>query len=551
MKRNWFTKTIASVSCLAMLVGCGSGGGNSESGTKAVTVNLGSEPPEMLSFMTTDSTSGNVLRHTMETLVTLDGNNEPIPGVAKEVPTQENGGISEDGKTITFTLNPDAKWQDGTQVKASDFEYAWDQLFNVENGAGYASTWAPLIVGASEVYAAKTDADREKALQNKGYKADDEAGTFTVQLTKPYAYFVSLMSFYSFAPLNKDAYEKAGGVTTYGTDMDKFLGNGPYKFKEWNHEDSIVLEKNENYWNKDEIKIDQITFRMITDTNTMLNEFENGSIDMIGLTGEQATNLRDQGKDVQTFVDGGSWYFLFNTTKSPYNNAKVRKALTLGVDAEGYIKNIRKDASTVATAFTTEAVQEGKFVESLGNLYPRSTDYTEAKKLLTEGLAEEGMKPEDLTLTLLGDEGDDALRMYAFFQEEWQKNLGITVKVDQVTFKTRIERMNNGDFDIVFAGWSPDYNDPKSYLEIVQTGNGNNNGKYSNDEYDALLEQADLETDANKRNEILKQAEELFAEECPLGPVFHRSTSYICSDRLTGVQRTAYKNIDLRFADVK
>ncbi|UTY40000.1 peptide ABC transporter substrate-binding protein [Allocoprobacillus halotolerans] len=552
MKRNWFAKFATSLVCLAMLVGCG-GGGNSESGsgTKAVTVNLGTEPPEMLSFMTTDSTSGNVLRHTMETLITLDGNDEPIPGVAKEVPTKENGGISEDGLTITFNLNPEAKWQDGTQVKASDFEYAWDQLFNVENGAGYATTWAPLIVGAQDIYDAKNDAEREAALAKKGYKADDEAGTFTVQLTKPYAYFVSLMSFYSFAPLNKDAYEKAGGVTKYGTDMDKFLGNGPYKFKEWNHEDSIVLEKNENYWNKDEIKIDQITFRMISDTNTALNEFENGSIDMIGLTGEQASNLKDQGKDVQTYVDGGSWYFLFNTTQKPYDNAKVRRALTLGVDAEGYIENIRKDASKVATAFTTEAVSKGEFTESLGNLYPRSTDYTEAKKLLEEGLAEEGMKLEDFTLTLLGDEGDDAQRMYAYFQEEWQKNLGITVKVDQVTFKTRIERMNTQDFDIVFAGWSPDYNDPKSYLEIVQSDNGNNNGKYSNKEYDALLEKADSETDTTKRTEYLKQAEELFAEECPVGPVFHRATSYICSDRLVGIQRTAYKQIDLRFADVK
>ncbi len=132
MKRNWFAKFATSLVCLAMLVGCG-GGGNSESGsgTKAVTVNLGTEPPEMLSFMTTDSTSGNVLRHTMETLITLDGNDEPIPGVAKEVPTKENGGIFEDGLTITFNLNPEAKWQDGTQVKASDFEYAWDQLSSI------------------------------------------------------------------------------------------------------------------------------------------------------------------------------------------------------------------------------------------------------------------------------------------------------------------------------------------------------------------------------------------------------------------------------------
>lgn len=554
MKRNWLKTITVSGLCLALLTGCG--GGGSSSGAKTVSVNLGSEPPEMLSFMTTDSASGNVLRHTVEPLITLDEHNQATPGVAKEVPTKENGGISEDGKTITFTLNPDAKWQDGTQVKASDFEYAWDLMFNVTTGSQYAATWAPLIEGASEVLAAKTDADREKAMAKKGYKADDEAGTFTVKLTNPYPYFVSLMSFYSFAPLNKDAFEATGKtladrVKTYGTDMDKFLGNGPYKFKEWVHEDKIVLEKNENYWNAENVKIEEITFRMLTDTNTMLNEFESGSIDMIGLTGEQASKLKEEGKNVQTFADGGVWYFLFNTQKAPYNNTKVRKALTMAVDVEGYISNVRKDSSQVAPTFTAPSVQDGEFTKSLGNLYPDRKNYTEAKKLLEEGLKEEGMSINDFKITLLGDEGDDALKMYAFFQEEWQKNLGVKADINQVTFKQRVSDMSKGKFDIVFAGWSADYDDPMSYLEIVKSDNGNNNGKYNNPEFDELLNKANAEVDANKRLEYLKEAEKIVAEECPIGVLFHRYTTFVTSDKLTGVQRTAFKNIDLRFADVK
>lgn len=549
MKRNWLKTIAVSGLCLALLTGCG--GGGSASGSKSVSVNLSSEPPEMLSFMTSDSTSGNVLRHVMEGLVALDENDQPIPGVAKEVPTKENGGISEDGKTVTFKLNPDAKWQDGTQIKASDFEYAWDQMFNITNGSTYAATWAPLIVGAQDVLKAKTDDARAKAMEKKGYKADDEAGTFTVQLTNPYPYFVSLMSFYNFAPLNKDAYEKAGGVKTYGTDMDKFLGNGPFKFKEWTHEDSIVLEKNENYWNKDSIKLDQITFRMLTDTNTMLNEFESGSIDMIGLTGEQASKLKEENKNVQTFADGGVWYFLFNTTKAPYNNAKVRKALTMAVDVEGYISSVRKDSSQTAPTFTAPSVNEGEFTKSLGNLYPDRKNYTEAKKLLEEGLKEEGMSIDDFKITLLGDEGDDALKMYAFFQEEWQKNLGVKADINQVTFKQRVSDMTAGKFDIIFAGWSADYNDPMSYLEIVKSDNGNNNGKYNNPKFDELLNKANAEVDINKRLDYLREAEKIVAEECPIGVLFHRYTTFVTSDRLTGIQRTAYKNIDLRFADVK
>ena len=556
MKKGWFKKAAISLTCLTMLVGCG-GGGKEESATKSITVNLGSEPPEMLTFMTTDSTSGNVLRHVMEGLVTLDGDNEAVPGVAKEVPTKENGGISADGKTITFKLNPDAKWQDGSQVKASEFEYAWDLMFNQTTGSQYASTWAPLIEGASEILAAKTDAAREKAMAKKGYKANDEEGTFTVKITEPYPYFVTLMAFYSFAPINKAAFEACGKdlserVKKYGTDPDKFLGNGPFVLKEWKHDDSIKVVKNDKYWNAKEIKLNDITFRMLTDTNTLLNEFESGNIDMIGLTGEQKTRLEENGnKNIKTFADGGTWYLLFNTKVKPFNNAKVRKALTLGVDIDGFIKEIRKDDSKTAPTFTAPSVYNGEFTKSLGNLYSARKDYAKAKALLEEGLKEEGMKISDLTIHLVGDEGDDALKNYAFLQEEWQKNLGVETKIDQVTFKSRVDKMSKGDFSVVFAGWSADYDDPMSYLEIVKSDNGNNNGKYNNPKFDELLNKANKELDSNKRQKLLQDAEKLIAEECPIGVLYHRYTTYVTSDKLVGEQRTAYKNMDFRFADVK
>ena len=183
---------------------------------------------------------------------------------------------------------------------------------------------------------------------------------------------------------------------------------------------------------------------MMTDTNTYVNEFESGTIDMIGLTGEHIASFEQKSKNVKSFADGGVWYFLFNTQSKPYNNAKVRKALTMAVDVEGYIKDIRKDSSKVAPTFTAPSVLEGEFSKSLGNLYPDRKNYTEAKKLLEEGLKEEELSINDFTITLLGDEGDDALKMYAYFQEEWQKNLGVTAKIEQVTFKTRVSRMSEG-----------------------------------------------------------------------------------------------------------
>lgn len=596
MKRNWLKTIMASGLCLSMLVGCS---GNSSSSEGSVSVNISSEPPEMISFLNTDSTSGNVLRHVVEGLVTLNPENEAVPGVAKEVPTKENGGISEDGKTIVFTMNPDAKWSDGTQVTAKDFEFAWDQLFSPTNGAGYASTWAPLIVGAEDylntamilqeefVKAGKAKIVKEKNsegeeeekftveksyekeynetlatrteenLAKKGWVASEDGTTFTVQLTGPYTYFVNLMAFYNFAPLQQEAYEAAGGLDTYANDMEGFLGNGPFKFKEWSHNDKIVLEKNENYWNADSIKLNEITMRMIDNTNTALNEFENGTIDMIGLTGEQANNLTKDGQKVLNYADGSVWYFEFNHNTKAFSNVKVRKALSLAYDVNTYIDTVKGDQSTVANTFTAPSVNNGEFAKSLGNLFDRpetEADYAELKALLEEGLKEEGIEFKDFKITLLGDTGDDALKTYAFFKEQWQNHLGLSdsqVVIKQVEFKTRIADMQSGNFDIVFAGWSADYDDPMSYLDLWLTGSGNNHGGYSNAEYDKVVKAALVEADAAKRTEYLKQAEKIIAEDYPIGVIYHRQRSYICSDRLTGVVRNAFSDLDLRYAEIK
>lgn len=590
MKKNWLKSILASGLCLSMLVGCG----GSSSSAGSISINLGSEPPEMLSFLTTDSTSGNVLRHVMEGLVTLDENNQAIPGVAKEVPTKENGGISEDGKTVTFTLNPDAKWSNGDQVTAADFEFAFDQLFSPTNGANYASTWSPLIVGADDYlntamklqdefvkskkakYVEEKNKDGEvetkftledsakseyestlkertnKALEAKGWKADGDK--FVVQLTGPYVYFVNLMAFYNFAPVQQKAYEAAGGLDKYANDKDGFLGNGPFTIKEWKHDDKIVLEKNDNYWNKDAIKLNEITFRMISDTNTMLNEYENGTIDMIGLTGEQAKNLEKDGKTISNYADGSVWYFEFNTKLKGLNNPKVRKALSLAYDAEQYISTIKGDQSTAATAFTAPTVDNGEFNKSLGNLYKRpktESDYAELKALLAEGLKEEGLSIDTFEVSILGDTGDDALKQYAFFQEQWQQHLGIKVNINQVEFKTRIANMQSGDFQIVFAGWSADYDDPMSYLDLWLTGGGNNHGKYSNPEYDSAIKKALTSGDAAERTKLFTEAEKILAEDYPIGIIYYRVRSYIVSDKVSGIVRNAFSDIDARFAEVK
>lgn len=549
MKMNQLGKlALSALMGLTMLAGCGGSDGASDG---KVIVNLASEPPEMNSFMNQDSTSGNVLRHTVEGLTTLDSNDNPVEGVAK------SWDISDDKLTYTFHLREDSVWNDGTPVTANDFKFAWDQLFTTYLGAAYGSTWAVLIDGAEELMAqTKTKKDAKsaaakKAYENVGYKVIDDY-TFEVKLTGPYPYILGTFAFYSFAPINEKLYNKYGGIKHYGDDADRMAYNGPFVLSSWTHEDNMVLTKNDKYWNKDAIKLNEITFKMIKDTNTALNEFENGTIDMIGLSGIQASKLKDAGKEIQTYGDGSVWYMEFNMNRPGLKNAKVRKALTMGIDCEKFIKTIPMNDSQVATSFTPPVINGGEFTKSVGNVWERANgDYTNAKKLLEEGLKEEGIDPKNFSIELLGDDSDTAKITYEFVQEQLKTNLGVKLEIKPVPFKTRIQRMNDKNFDIVWAGWSLDYNDPMSYLELWLTGGGNNHGGYSNPEYDKLVKSAYMEADVEKRTQMLLDAEKILAEDCAIGLVYWRSRDFICSDKLTGVQRSALREMDLRFAETK
>lgn len=555
MKKNWFAKAAASVTCLAMLVGCGSGG---SAGANEVTINLGAEPPEMDSILTTSSGSMNVLRHCVEGLVSLDANDEAVPGMA------ESWDVSKDQKTYTFHLRKGAKWSNGEEVTAQDFVFAWNQHFNARTGAPYASTWMTKIAGAEDIFnatAEKVDPKDEKSdykmaeadipkymEEHAGWKAIDDY-TFEVTFTGPFQYAVVLMAFPSFFPVNQKAYEEAGGNNNYGTDADKLAYNGPFTITSWAHEDSIVLEKNPDYWNAENIKLDKITMRMISQETTAINEFNNGSIDMIGLTGD---NIK-QFENAQGFDDGGAWYLEFNSQVAPFNNAKVRKALTLGVDAQAMIDTIVKNDSKVATTFTPPAVAQGEFTEYCGDIFKHITnnDYSEAKALLEEGLAEEGVKLSEFAPELLCDDSSAAKQQAEFLQAQLKEHLGVTLNIRQVTYNARLDAMDQGDFEVVFAGWSPDYNDPMTFLDMWVTGNGNNHGKWSNAEYDKIIQEASQIADKEAYYAKLKEAEEILAEECPIGFIYDRQTSYVTSDRLKGVIRTAFQDINLNYAYVE
>ena len=571
LKRFLATATSAAMA-VTLLSGCSSSG----PADGEITVNLGSEPSKLNSVLATGSVDGNVLRHIMLGLVELDENDEAQPGVA------ESWSHSDDKLTYTFKIREGMKWSNDEPVTAHDFEYAFDQQFYALNGASYAATWAALFEGANEMLAPEgipqppegatvdektaffgsdeyIDAYNtafEAASATKGYKAVDDY-TLEIKLTGPYDYFVGLLAYQSFYPVNEKAVEAMKGknsiekLTNYATDADKIVTNGPFDMETWAHESEIVLVKNDDFYDAENTKLEKITMKMITDTNTAYNDFKAGTIDMIGITPEQVDLLAKDGVETDMYNDGSTWYLEYNVNNPGLNNKKVRQALTMAADAQTLVDAIVKNDTTVASSFTPPAILAGEFQSEVGELLDISRDFDKAKALLEEGLAEEGMTIADLKITILGDEGENTKKTYEAVQAGFKENLGLEIGIEQVTYKARLARMDNMEFDIVFAGWGPDYNDPMTFLDLWVTGGGNNHMKWSNADYDAAIAAAYKEADTAKRNEYLITAEKILAEECPVGTLYWRTKDYVTSDRLEGVYRTAFQDMDFTEAYTK
>lgn len=546
MKKRILLVATSVVLAMSMLVtGCGNKTAENKGDTAATTapaatggkiaINLGSEPPQMNSILTTDSTSGNVQRAVFEGLTRLGKDGKPIPGIAEKWET------STDGLKWTFTLR-DAKWSDGTALTAEDFRYGIIQLLKKDNASEYA--YLGYYIKNGEEF-------------NKGTAKEEDVGVkvldpkkLEITLAKPAPFFLDLLAFHSFLPVNKAFYEKQDGGKKYGAEAANMIYDGPYMIKEWKHDDSVTLVKNPNYWNAKETKLDEIKMLMIKDSNAALNSFNAGELDMVGLSGTQVSQVEQAGGKVTSYPDGSSWYMEFNLKDKVMANANIRKALSAAIDRNSFTKNVLKNKSVPATSFTDPTIfgEKQSFAKEIGTLV-KDNDATAAKDFLAKGLQELGLDKAP-KIEMIADDTDTAKRDTQALQEMWRKNLGIEVTISNMPFKARLQKMTSKDFQMVMAGWSADYNDPISFLDMFETGNGNNHTSYTSADYDKLLKAAQNEKDAKKRMDTLKQMEKKLMDDMPITPIYWRYRDYTTSTRLQGVVRQWNQDIDLTWAYV-
>ena len=503
---------------------------------KTISLNAGMEPTGLNTLTSTYSIEFALFKHMYENLVTLDDDDNTVPGAA------ESWDYDEDTLTYTFHLRKDGVWTNGDPVTAKDFEFAWSQALNPDVASDYAY-FLYFIKNAEKYF------NGEVTWDEVGVKVVDDY-TLEVTMEQPTPYALFLFSFSTLAPINQRFYE-AVGADLYSTEAQYFCTNGPFALTEWSHNDKIVMQKNDAWHGAADVEVEEIDWKIITDANAALSSFLAGDLDMVGLgTGELIKQAEAAGATIQSYTDGTAFYIYFNNNDQYLSNVNLRRALFNAIDEQKEIDTVWQNDNEPMTSFTAPGVSatDGtSFAGKVGELYAPSRDQEKAKEYLATALSELGCTVDDLSAHLSIDCGDSptSIAEASFYQEQWRQVLGIEVAVNSMITKQGSQNRKTGNYVMSITGWGPDYNDPNTFLDLWVTDGGNNQTGFSNERYDELIDLAAKETDLEKRESYFIECEQIIADQLPIGPAFWRAPSYACSDKIKGgMHRSTFQDIN-------
>lgn len=508
---------IVAVGCTPKNETGNNGAANGEtSQAKAFRMNIHSEPSSLDPALMEDNVSGTIATGIYEGLTRKDEKGDAVPGMA------EKWEQSEDGLTYTFTIRKDAKWSNGDPVTANDFEFSWKRVLDPNTGSTYA--YQLYYIQGAEDYNTEKVANADAV----GVKALDEH-TLEVKLVAPTPYFLSLTSFYTYFPTHQSVKDNAA----WAADAATIIGNGPFKMSKWQHNTSIKLVPNENYYDKDQVKFSSVDFMMVSDAATELANYQTNKLDYTGKpTGEIPTEQipvlkESMGDEMHIKPIASSYYYQFNTEEVPFNNVKVRKALSMAIDRTLIAETVTMGGETASFGFVPPGItglKEDYRTEVKDDFFKE--DITEAKKLLAEGLAELGLtKFPETTLTF--NTSDVHKKIAEAIVAMWHENLGIDVGVMNEEFAVLLKNRTAMNYQIQRAGWGADYNDPMTYLDMFLTGGGQNNTGFASPEYDELIKKARATGDQNERMKDLAAAEKILMDYLPIMPIVYYSNVYM------------------------
>ncbi|QSS99716.1 peptide ABC transporter substrate-binding protein [Pontibacillus sp. ALD_SL1] len=518
MKRMFFGVLFVLV-LVPMLAACGgdaSGEGEGES-EQSITVNAKSEPPSLDPALATDTTSGWVLDHLYEGLYTENKEGEIIKGLAEEVE------VSDDKTTYTVTIKEDANWSNGDPITAEDFEYSWKRVLKPETGSSFA--FYMYYIKGAEAYN-KGDG----SVEDVGVTAVDEK-TLKFELEKPTGFIEKLLAFWTYYPVNKSVVEDN---EDWAAEADNYVSNGPYSLDSWDHDSQLIVKKNGEYWNKEDVSMEKITWEMVNDANTYYQMYKSGELDMIDTLPTDVIAQEKGSEDFKITPYFGTYMYMFNVDKEPFTNPKVRKAFTMAIDRESITENISQGGEDPAYAFVPYGVDtpNGDFREQKEAYFEEN--YDEAKQLIEEAKQEEGWD-ELPTVELMYNTSENHKKIAEGVQEMLKQNLGVEVTLNNQEWNTYLDTTKQGNYQMARMGWIGIYVDPTPILDYYLGDSPNNRTNWVSEEYDSLMAESKGIQDPAKRMEKLHEAEDILMEELPFMPVYHYSQNYLTSQDYKGI----------------
>ncbi|WP_123043120.1 peptide ABC transporter substrate-binding protein [Cohnella candidum] len=501
-----------------------SASGDSSNSKTELVMNYRADPPALDVSKAESAASFTFLGAVSEGLYRLDKDMKPQPALAADMPQ-----ISADGLTYTIKLRDGITWSDGSPVTANDFVYSFQRTLDPKTAATYAFVVA-WIKGGNDIQSAKDDAAVEAAKKNLGAKAIDDK-TLEITLDHPIPFFTSMLAFLNFYPQKKDFVEPLGDKN--GADADKVIGCGPFLLTKWDHDQTLVLEKNPKYWDAANVKLTKVTLNIVKDTATGLNLYETGATDYADIKGDQMKAYEGK-EDLKIKSELVTGYLNFQATKVPaFANAKVRQAFSMAIDRQGLADTVLMNGSVPATGFVPNGNSDGngnEFRKIAGN-DAIAFDPAKAKQLLQEGLAEAGVSKLP-AISILSDDTETAKKMDEYLVSQWQTNLGVTVTAEPMPHKNRLDKELKKDYTIVSTLWGADYNDPMTWLDMFLKGSPLNTQDWTNAQYDDLIKKAQVEQDLAKRSDELVQAEKILLSEQAVTPLYFRSSPFVINPKL-------------------
>ena len=522
----------------------GSTAGSTAGGTNTAgfTVQYGSNPETLDPALNSAIDGANTIITIFEPLLLINENNEVVGGQAESWET------SEDGLTWTFTMRDGLKWSDGTDLNAKDFEYSFKRMVDPNTAAPYAETCLGMIDGFEEA-AGFPDADGNPTAEPNpealNVKASEDGKTLTIVLSYPCSYFDKMAAFATMSPVQQATVEANGD--SWCTSPDTFVSNGPYMITDWTPSERIVLTKNPNYvggWDSSKIVSDTITLLLLEDSSASYAAYNSGEAVLVkDVPTDEIPSLTKAEDGGDFYVDTilGTYYVSLNLQRDAFKDAKVRKALSLAIDRDYVANTIMQGTYSAADSIVGPGiVDESGYFHDNGNAPYISADYeanlAEAKKLLEEAGYPNGEGYP--TIEYSTNDAGYHVPLAEYLQQAWG-DLGITLTINKMEWSSFTPARRAGEYDVARNGWVMDYNDPSNMLDLFCSGNGNNDGKYSNPDFDAAID-ASRVADSAEHFAQLHKAEDILMEDMGCLPIAYYNDYWLQSPALKGTWHSPY-----------